>query len=155
MTRQFLRLGVIEGPTISLANLVKKIKLSMSKWIKENTAFSAFTHWQDGYGAFTVSHHDKDSVIEYIKKQEEHHKRVSFVDELKDLYSAENQLVKALPKMAKAASNAELRSGFQRDFPTLLKVISRSKSRSLRELWTRFTRLWPRAAEAWSLRAFI
>ena len=34
-------------------------------------------------------------------------------DELKDLFSAENQLVKALPKMAKAATNEELRSGFQ------------------------------------------
>lgn len=36
-----------------------------------------------------------------------------FVDELKDLYSAENQLVKALPKMAKAASSEELREGFK------------------------------------------
>jgi ferritin-like metal-binding protein YciE len=35
------------------------------------------------------------------------------IDELKDLYSAENQLVKALPKLAKAASNEELRSGIQ------------------------------------------
>src|SRR5213075_860174 len=33
--------------------------------------------------------------------------------ELKDLYSAENQLVKALPKMAKAASNPELKAGFE------------------------------------------
>jgi ferritin-like metal-binding protein YciE len=33
------------------------------------------------------------------------------VDELRDLYSAENQLVKALPKMAKAASNEELKEG--------------------------------------------
>jgi len=33
--------------------------------------------------------------------------------ELKDLYSAENQLVKALPKMAKAANNDELRGGFE------------------------------------------
>ncbi len=32
--------------------------------------------------------------------------------ELKDLYSAENQLVKALPKMAKAAANEELKAGF-------------------------------------------
>ena len=37
-----------------------------------------------------------------------------FIGELKDLYSAENQLVKALPKMAKAASNAELRAGFEK-----------------------------------------
>ena len=35
-----------------------------------------------------------------------------YVDELKDLYSAENQLVKALPKMAKAATSEELRAGF-------------------------------------------
>jgi ferritin-like metal-binding protein YciE len=37
-----------------------------------------------------------------------------YVDELKDLYSAENQLVKALPKMAKAASSDELRQGFEK-----------------------------------------
>ena len=36
-----------------------------------------------------------------------------YVDELKDLYNAENQLVKALPKMAKAASSEELRVGFE------------------------------------------
>lgn len=35
-----------------------------------------------------------------------------YIDELKDLYSAENQLVKALPKMAKAASNEELTQAF-------------------------------------------
>jgi ferritin-like metal-binding protein YciE len=37
-----------------------------------------------------------------------------YIDELKDLYSAENQLVKALPKMAKAASSDELRQGFEK-----------------------------------------
>jgi ferritin-like metal-binding protein YciE len=37
-----------------------------------------------------------------------------YIDELKDLYSAENQLVKALPKMAKAAASAELRQGFEK-----------------------------------------
>jgi ferritin-like metal-binding protein YciE len=36
-----------------------------------------------------------------------------YIDELKDIYSAETQLVKALPKMAKAASSEELRSGFE------------------------------------------
>jgi ferritin-like metal-binding protein YciE len=35
------------------------------------------------------------------------------IDELKDLYSAENQLVKALPKMAKAATSEDLRAGFE------------------------------------------
>ena len=36
-----------------------------------------------------------------------------YIDELKDIYNAENQLVKALPKMAKAASSDELRAGFE------------------------------------------
>ena len=36
-----------------------------------------------------------------------------YVDELKDLYSAENQITKALPKMAKAATSDELREGFE------------------------------------------
>lgn len=36
-----------------------------------------------------------------------------YIAELKDLYNAENQLVKALPKMAKAASSEKLRSGFE------------------------------------------
>src|SRR5579871_2459655 len=36
-----------------------------------------------------------------------------YIDELKDLYNAENQLVKALPKMAKAATSEELRTGFE------------------------------------------
>ena len=36
-----------------------------------------------------------------------------YIDELKDLYNAENQLVKALPKMAKAASSEELKQGFE------------------------------------------
>jgi ferritin-like metal-binding protein YciE len=39
--------------------------------------------------------------------------RELFVSELKDLYSAENQILKALPKMAKAASTPELRSAFE------------------------------------------
>jgi ferritin-like metal-binding protein YciE len=36
-----------------------------------------------------------------------------YIDELRDLYNAENQLIKALPKMAKAANSEELRSGFE------------------------------------------
>ena len=37
-----------------------------------------------------------------------------YVEQLRDLYSAENQLVKALPKMAKAAQSDALRKGFER-----------------------------------------
>jgi ferritin-like metal-binding protein YciE len=46
-----------------------------------------------------------------------------YIDELKDLYSAENQLVRALPKMAKAASSGELRLGLN-NISNKLKVMS-------------------------------
>ena len=39
--------------------------------------------------------------------------RTLWIDELRDLYDAENRLVKAIPKMAKAASSAKLRAGFE------------------------------------------
>ena len=59
-----------------------------------------------------------------------------YVDELKDLYSAENQLVKALPKMAKAASSDYLRKGFEKHLEqtkghvTRLELIFRSLEES-------------------------
>jgi ferritin-like metal-binding protein YciE len=37
-----------------------------------------------------------------------------YIEELRDIYDAENQLVKALPEMAKAATSEELRSGFEK-----------------------------------------
>jgi ferritin-like metal-binding protein YciE len=39
--------------------------------------------------------------------------KLVFVDKLRDLYNAEQQLIKALPKMAKAATSEELRNGFE------------------------------------------
>ena len=72
-------------PTVSLAALVKAIKTGSSKWIKENSMFPRFEHWQDGYGAFTHSIREKDALVEYIKNQEEHHRRVDFLDEYRKL----------------------------------------------------------------------
>lgn len=51
--------------------------------------------------------------------------RQLYVDELKDLYSAETQLVKALPKMAKASSNAELRQAFEEHLRQTSEQVSR------------------------------
>lgn len=48
-----------------------------------------------------------------------------YVAELKDLYSAENQLVKALPKMAQAASSDDLRAGFQAHLKQTKEHVSR------------------------------
>jgi ferritin-like metal-binding protein YciE len=51
--------------------------------------------------------------------------RELYVNELKDLYSAETQLVKALPKMAKASSNAMLRQGFEEHLRQTSEHVSR------------------------------
>ena len=51
--------------------------------------------------------------------------RQLYVNELKDLYNAETQLVKALPKMAKASSNAELRQGFEEHLRQTSEHVSR------------------------------
>jgi putative transposase len=72
-------------PTVCLADFVKDIKVSTALWIKERRVFPNFDHWQDGYGAFTASLKEKNGLIEYIKGQQEHHKKVSFVDEYRKL----------------------------------------------------------------------
>ncbi|TVR76140.1 MAG: IS200/IS605 family transposase [Chitinophagaceae bacterium] len=72
-------------PTVSLSNLVKDIKLASSDYIKEKQLFTNFGGWQEGYGAFTYSYSEKDRLIEYIKNQEEHHKKVSFKSDFIEL----------------------------------------------------------------------
>ncbi|MFL5751794.1 MAG: IS200/IS605 family transposase [Bacteroidia bacterium] len=77
-------------PAITLASLVKDIKLSSSLYIKTNQLFSNFKGWQEGYGAFTYSIREKDMLINYIKNQEEHHKKRSFREEYIDLLTEHN-----------------------------------------------------------------
>src|SRR5699024_5865330 len=68
-------------PTISLASFVKDIKLGSTAFIKENNLFPKFNGWQNGYGAFTYSIKEKERLIEYVKNQEEHHRKQTFREE--------------------------------------------------------------------------
>ena len=68
-------------PTVAVASLIKDIKVASSDWIKNERIFPMFSAWQVGYGAFTYSIKEKDVLINYVKNQEEHHKKVSFKDE--------------------------------------------------------------------------
>ncbi|MEI8224653.1 MAG: IS200/IS605 family transposase [Bacteroidota bacterium] len=72
-------------PSISLASLIKDIKLASSDHIKKSKLFPAFNGWQDGYGAFTYSFRDKDKLIEYVKNQEIHHQVKTSRDEFIEL----------------------------------------------------------------------
>ena len=67
----------------SIATIVKEIKRTSSSWIKEVSPRQAKFHWQNGYGAFSVSQSDLGRVISYIETQEEHHQRVTFKDEFR------------------------------------------------------------------------
>ena len=68
-------------PSIALSDLVKDIKLASTKFIKEKGIFPDFAGWQEGYGAFTYSSDRKETLINYIKNQEEHHRTKTFREE--------------------------------------------------------------------------
>lgn len=67
--------------TITLSDFVKNTKIWSSKWLKTlGDAYRGFA-WQDGYGAFSVSHSVVAKTINYITSQSEHHKKLSFREE--------------------------------------------------------------------------
>ncbi|MEI6881412.1 MAG: IS200/IS605 family transposase [Bacteroidota bacterium] len=72
-------------PTISLSALIKDIKVASIEYIKKESLFQNFTGWQDGYAAFTYSLSEKDKLVSYVKNQEEHHKVITYHEELKQL----------------------------------------------------------------------
>ena len=68
-------------PNISVSELVRDIKHSSTNFIKEKKSVKRKFNWQKGYGAFTYSKSQLDSVIKYIMNQEEHHKQKTFEEE--------------------------------------------------------------------------
>ncbi len=64
-----------------MAEIMKKVKGSSSKWVNEQNKLVDRFSWQEGYGAFTVSESQTAAVIGYVKKQENHHRTLSFKDE--------------------------------------------------------------------------
>jgi len=67
--------------TLSTADLVEEVKKGSSKWLKTRAAALRNFHWQNGYGAFSVSPSNEARVRAYILNQEEHHRKVTFQDE--------------------------------------------------------------------------
>ena len=68
-------------PTIAVSYLIKDIKIASALWIKENGYFPGFIEWQVGYGAFTYSIQAKRNLVNYIRNQEEHHRKETFRNE--------------------------------------------------------------------------
>ena len=71
--------------TLDVSTLVRELKRDSSKWIKHEYPNLTEFHWQNGYGAFSISPSHIDALHAYIDNQEEHHRRESFQDELRRL----------------------------------------------------------------------
>jgi len=61
--------------------LLRNTKSASTTWLKQNFPECSSFAWQDGYGSFSVSTSQIESVREYIQNQERHHKSYSFEDE--------------------------------------------------------------------------
>ncbi|HVT46126.1 MAG TPA: IS200/IS605 family transposase, partial [Thermoanaerobaculia bacterium] len=71
-------------PVHCISEVLRQVKRGSSVWIHERFRRSAFA-WQEGYGAFSVSHRDVPAVRRYIETQEEHHRVKTFQEEYVDL----------------------------------------------------------------------
>jgi REP element-mobilizing transposase RayT len=64
--------------TLSQAELIEQIKKPSSKWIKALGARYRGFSWQRGYAAFSVSPSHLEAVLQYVQRQEEHHRTHTF-----------------------------------------------------------------------------
>jgi REP element-mobilizing transposase RayT len=68
-------------PDKSISDLVRDIKSNSSKFINDRKWINGKFEWQTGFGAFSYSHSQLTNVINYILRQEEHHKTKTFKEE--------------------------------------------------------------------------
>ncbi|MDY0169290.1 MAG: transposase [Thermoguttaceae bacterium] len=71
--------------TFAVMDVIKVSKTETTKWLKRQGQNLSDFQWQAGYGAFSVSASNVEQVKRYIAQQEEHHKRMSFQDEFREL----------------------------------------------------------------------
>jgi REP element-mobilizing transposase RayT len=73
-------------PTIAVADFLKVLKAKSSGWAGRKTR--GRFGWQTRYAAFSVSESQVETVRAYIRNQDEHHRKMTFEDELKALLRA-------------------------------------------------------------------
>jgi putative transposase len=76
--------AVIDLPThLCVEETMQLLKGGSSHWINENSLLSGKFGWGRGYGAFSVSHSGMGAVSKYVANQQEHHRKRSFLEELR------------------------------------------------------------------------
>jgi len=71
--------------TLSQAEMIEQVKKTSSKWIKILDPRYRGFFWQRGYGAFSVSVSQLDTVLQYLQTQDEHHRTRTFQEEYREL----------------------------------------------------------------------
>ena len=80
---EHVHLGIELPPTIAFSDFVRNFKSASSLGLKEKEEFRDFEGWGRSYAAFSCRVDDCDRVLRYIANQREHHKTVSFAEEIK------------------------------------------------------------------------
>lgn len=68
-------------PNQSISDYMRVIKGESSEWINKKNFISSRFSWQEGYGVFSYCKQEVGSVIKYILDQENHHRKISFMEE--------------------------------------------------------------------------
>jgi REP element-mobilizing transposase RayT len=80
-TANHLHLLISLSKTRSLADLMMDVKKDSSKWVKTQAPYFASFQWQEGYGGFTIGESQVDDLKDYIGRQKEHHRAMTFEEE--------------------------------------------------------------------------
>ena len=72
-------------PDCRLSDLVREMKSESSTFVNERKLTKPKFHWQEGYGAFSYSRSQQDSVVRYVMNQKTHHRKRTFREEYMEL----------------------------------------------------------------------
>lgn len=81
-TFDHVHIMAVMSKNISLAKFLENIKQHSSRWIKSKGDHYKYFSWQGGYAGFSISPSLHDKTKSYIQNQEEHHKKLTFKEEL-------------------------------------------------------------------------
>lgn len=77
-TANHVHLLIALSPVTTLSSSIQNLKAHTSRWMKEDVPAFA---WQEGYGAFSVNESQRQTILNYIATQAEHHQKWTYEQE--------------------------------------------------------------------------
>ena len=81
-TADHVHIAAVGSPTVCVSDMLRTIKANSSGWIHRTFPDMTGFRWQDGYAGFSVSASAMPRVLAYVSRQTEHHRKMSFIEEL-------------------------------------------------------------------------